>query len=263
MQNKKHIALRWTALAAVLLNVAWNYFSERIDFGAGSMRAISDDYASLFTPAPYAFAIWGLIYAALIVYAVVPLLPSQRSAARFDRLSVPLIAVNVLMGVWIVCFRTRNLSLSVLVIGAALSASIVLFTRAHTSVESRVARMRFTIPFALLAGWLSVATIANVTLWLVSIFGRDLAPGAVPWAAIMISVSVCLAGVVAQRFREITYPCVVAWALFAIAIHDRDESLVITNYAYMAAIASLLFAVWSAYLRASVRKHALRLQTRN
>jgi hypothetical protein len=253
IERNKGMALRYATLAVILANVAWNYFSQAIDFGAGSMREISDRNDNLFTPAPYAFSIWGLIYLAFIVYAAVQLLPSQRNVEYYDRLNPHLIAANVLTSVWIVVFRSGYLGFSVVIIVATLLVALQLFLRAHQIVDTKPARLRLTIPFALFAGWLSVATIANVTQWIVSNEGQNFGLGAWRWAALIIAVAVLLAAVVAQRFRDVTYPAVFAWALFAIAVHDREDSLTITNFAYLAGIACAIIAIWVAYRRALLR----------
>ena len=58
----------------------------RITIGEGSVAQIAQRYPSLFTPAGYAFAIWGLIYLTTLLYALYRLAsPRVRSRARAGR----------------------------------------------------------------------------------------------------------------------------------------------------------------------------------
>src|SRR5215217_2610940 len=86
-----HFGRRVLALVAILANVAFNYVYSMLPLGLPDMKTASDRYPNLFTPAPYAFSIWGLIYLSWIVYAIVGLLPSRRENPLFDRTAGALI----------------------------------------------------------------------------------------------------------------------------------------------------------------------------
>jgi hypothetical protein len=107
---------RWLAVFVVIANIAFNYVSQSLPIGGGAIEDISAKHASLFTPAGYAFAIWGLIYLATLVYAVHQLLPSQRSNYTHDLMVRPLILLNVLATSWIVVFRFELIAFSAAVL---------------------------------------------------------------------------------------------------------------------------------------------------
>ncbi|MFW6369153.1 MAG: tryptophan-rich sensory protein, partial [Myxococcota bacterium] len=67
-------------LVALLAVLVVNWMANALPIGGRTTGEVSAAYPVLFTPAGYAFSIWGLIYLALLVYAVVGLLPSRRSS---------------------------------------------------------------------------------------------------------------------------------------------------------------------------------------
>ena len=62
---KKAYALINTVV--VLAVIFWNYWSNTGAINGHTVGELSDKYANLFTPAGYAFAIWGLIFLGLLV----------------------------------------------------------------------------------------------------------------------------------------------------------------------------------------------------
>lgn len=131
-----------------------------IDEAAGG--ALSTD-ATPVAPGSPAFAIWSVIYAGLVAYAVWQLLPSQRADARQRRLGYLVAASLVLNAAWILSIQFDLLPLSVpvivlLLVVLALAFRITLATRPRGLVEATV--VDGTI--GLYLGWVCVATVANI-----------------------------------------------------------------------------------------------------
>lgn len=66
MKNQKIIAFVNASSLAIALIV--NYLATAKQIFGVSMKDQSDKYFNLFTPAPYAFSIWGFIYLFLIAF---------------------------------------------------------------------------------------------------------------------------------------------------------------------------------------------------
>lgn len=250
-QQASSIVLRWITLAAIFGNVAFNFLSQR---GAGTgenIQQVTYRYDSLFTPAGYAFAIWGVIYLSFIVYGIYQLLPSQRSENVYDRVALPLILVNVLSSVWIVIFRNEMIGLSVFIILSTLIIGLVMYTRMRAAVLKDGYTTWLSVPFSLFAGWISVASIANISIWLTSLGWNGGGWGEIVWAKIMV-IAACVIGVfVAYRFRDLIYPLVVAWACVAIFVARNPEY---HNIA-MSAMASAITLVIAIILLLGARRH--------
>ena len=57
-------------LLSVILVIAINYISQAVRINDTTIGELSQRYSNLFTPASYAFAIWGLIFLSLLAYAL-------------------------------------------------------------------------------------------------------------------------------------------------------------------------------------------------
>ena len=240
---------RWLALVVVIINVAFNYAGQRVPFGEGTIEDISARYDSLFTPAGYAFAIWGLIYAATLVHAIHQLLPSQRNVDAHDRLSRPLIVLNLLGMAWIAVFRFGFITLSVIVIAAMLVTSVLFFVRARgAAVRHELGRL-VLLPATLWFAWLSVAAIANTSLWTVAMDWTESIQ--LQWTLAMIAIATLLGLGVGYRFRNWIYPLVIAWAGMAIWVEHSDDAQLIAT----AGLASAAIMVgWAAYCAMRARR---------
>jgi hypothetical protein len=93
-------------------------------------------------------------------------------------------------------------------------------------------------------GWISVATIANVTDWLyfVNWTGFGLAPQA--WAVVMLVVASVVGLLMAVTRRDAGYLFVFVWSFAGIANKQAAEPLV-ANSAWVAVIFALGLAVYS------------------
>jgi hypothetical protein len=240
---------RWLALIATVLNIAFNYLSQRLALGEGSIAQISARHDSLFTPAPYAFAIWGVIYAATALYAIHQLLPSQRITDAHDRLARPIISLNALAMVWIAAFRFELLAASLLLIVAMLVASALYFVRARAAVVRHELSRWALLPATLWFAWLSVAVIANASLWAAAMGWTGSIQ--IRWTLAMIAIATLLGLGIGYRYRSWLYPLVIAWASAAIWVrHSGNFQLVAT-----AALASTVVLVgWAVYCAVRARR---------
>ena len=66
---KKQQTLSIVNMLAVLFTIGINYYSQLYTIHGNRVSDMSDEYNNLFTPAGYAFAIWGIIFLALFIFA--------------------------------------------------------------------------------------------------------------------------------------------------------------------------------------------------
>lgn len=240
----------------VALAIAYSNLADLISPWGRDIAEVSRRYQNLFTPAPYAFAIWGLIYGAFLAYCVVALLPSRRTMAIYDRLAAPLMLGNVLAALWVAVFRQAWMVASVAILAAVLVCAVVMLRRASAAVEAGKARFAITIPFALFAGWICVATIADVAATLVAYGWRGgvLQPG--QWTAVMLAVATGLGLSLGVGFRQFLVPAVVAWATAAIWVADRNLDRTAMLAAAIATVVCTAAAIVLALRRATTRRPA-------
>lgn len=235
-------AFRVALPAVVVANVAFNYVAERIGLGH-SVEAVSKQYDHLFAPAPYAFWIWGLIYAAFFVYSVVQLREVHRANPVYERLSAMLLLANVLAAAWVAAFRVGWIDVSVGVIALSLLLGIAMFVTAHHARSTHGLSTWITVPFSLYLGWISVATLANVASLLVSLGFQGGAYGPAPFAVGVIVGAVLLSALLALTFRDYLVPAVVAWATFAIMVKHQLTNPSVAAAALVAALVTTFVAL--------------------
>ena len=98
------------------------------------------------------------------------------------------------------------------------------------------------LTFSVYLGWISVATIANVTAFLdfASWNGFGIAPEI--WTFIMLFVAVGVAGLMAYFRQDIAYMLVLVWAFVGIGVEQADTPQV-ANAAYLAAAVVAILVV--------------------
>ncbi|MNC43130.1 hypothetical protein D3C75_919780 [compost metagenome] len=99
------------------------------------------------------------------------------------------------------------------------------------------------LPFSIYLGWISVATIVNISVVLEKNHWDGFGLSDPAWAVIILSIGTLLAVVVSFPFRDSIYPLVFMWAYIAIALeHNDTNSVFITGL--VTACLLLLYSIW-------------------
>jgi hypothetical protein len=103
--------------------------------------------------------------------------------------------------------------------------------------------------FSIYLGWISVATIANIAAWLVSISWGAWGISPVTWTITMIVVATLLGTAMLIKHRDIFFNLVVLWALYGIMSKRLSidplafESIITTTQICMAFIAGAITTI--------------------
>jgi translocator protein len=159
----------------------------------------------------------------------------------------------VLASCWIVTFTHEFIGGSLFVIFCMLFAAIVLFLRARHGVQWGDNPL-IVIPFSIFFGWITVATLANLSVWLVSLGWNGGEIGAQSWNIILILLAAILGIGISIAFRDWIYPLVIAWAAIAISIENRNLYEDVANTGLLAGVSLVIWGAIYAYLRFS-RRH--------
>ena len=239
MKKDSWPGLRAVTLFVVMVNVLYNYVVERFAFSGASIQIVSDRYHNAFSPAPYAFAIWGVIYTAFIAYGIAQLLPAHRARLKLDAVSGMLLVINGLAIVWVSLFRQEQLALSLMIIVGMLTAGIAMYVCAQEAIECGESRW-WRLPSSLFLGWISVATIANVSAFLVGHRIHGGFVGEAPWAISMMLLATIFGVAMAVRYRDFVVPLVIAWGTMAIGVESGHAAGGIAVGAYLLASVAAL-----------------------
>lgn len=213
-----------------------------IDEAAGGALAAD---ATPVAPAGPAFTIWSVIYTGLLSLAVWQALPAQRRHARLRRLDGLLTASLLLNGAWILSVQRGWLGVSVLLIVALLAVLTALFVGCvRTPANGRLEALLLDGTTGLYLGWVSVATVANVTAWLAA--SGVGSPGPVATASAVAVLGVAgLVGVALARFGagRISVALAIVWGLAWVAVGRLAGDLVSVPAAAAAGAAAAAVAV--------------------
>lgn len=237
-------------VVATIFTIAFNGISQALPIGNQTSADVSNRNMTFFTPANYAFSIWGVIYLLLLVYAVYQALPAQRTNPNARKIAWPFILSCVLNCVWITLFQYNQFVLSVIVIVAFLLSLMYIYVTlniGHAQV-SNGERWALHVPFSVYLGWLSVATIANISVLGVANNWGDLFGIAQPtWAAIMLVVATLVGIILAVTRRDVAYVLVFVWAFTAI-VSKQAATPIVANTAVAMVIVLLVVLVGSIFL---------------
>jgi benzodiazapine receptor len=230
---------------ALLVTLVFNGLASANGLNGQTTGEISDRFDVYFVPAGYVFSIWGLIYLGLLAFVVYQALPSQRQNPRLRRIGYLFVVSCLANAVWLVFWHYELFGLSVLAMLVLLVSLIVIYLRlgiGRTSV-STAERWCVRVPFSIYLGWVSVATIANITSALdaANWSGWGIAPTV--WAVIMLVVAGLLAAIVSITRRDVAFLLVIVWASAGIAVKQAATPLVAGAAWALAAAAAAMVAL--------------------
>lgn len=205
--------------------------------------------ATPIAPDTPAFSIWSVIYTALAVFAVVQALPRQGSDPRLRAVSWWVLASMLLNAVWIAVVQAGSVGGSVLVILALLAVLATIYVRlvrlAHTGTATSVVT---DVTVGLYLGWVSVATLANITAFLAVAGVGELGLGATVWSVVVLAAAATLSvayAVFGRRRPTLVVPVglAMAWGLTWIGIGRTEGPVVDQTVAASAFVAAAIALV--------------------
>ena len=232
---------------ALVSTIIINYLSNTGAINNTTIGEVSNNLNSLFTPAGYAFAIWGFIYLLLIgfiFYQGRSLFVNVRDDNFVMRIGWWFVISCVANSVWVFLWLYGHTGLSCLMIFLALFSILkIVMNNAMELWDAPISVIFFLWwPFVFYSGWLTVASIANVASYLNKIGWDGFGMSAEAWTIFMIIVALMINLVVTWTRNMREFALVGAWALIAIAYANYEVGLTI---AYVAGGASIILLVSS------------------
>lgn len=209
----------FTLLVVLIVNFLANY----LPIGGRTTGEVSSAYPSLFTPAGFTFSIWGLIYTLLIAYVIFQLLPRNKYRPIFDRINRHFVVNCAANALWIICWHYEFITLSLILMAVILTSLIGIYRHILPGkLEGFRDHLFIKIPFSLYLGWITVATLANISVEQ-TVIGMD---NWIMTKTVWVFVELALAGAVGTvmiiRYRDPIFGGVVAWAAYGITEKQID-----------------------------------------
>lgn len=208
---------------------------------------ISDSLPTLVTPAGYVFAIWGLIYTALIGFVIYQAQPSQRENPTLRRIGYLFAVSNVANAAWVILWHYELFALTLVAMLVLLGSLLAIYRHLNDNgpagqrATSTGERLLVYAPFSLYLGWISIATIANFSTTLVSLGWTGFGLGAEAWAVVILAVATGLTAAIILTRSDLIYAGVIVWAFAGIIVNQTETAVITTAALGIVVIVATLF----------------------
>src|ERR1051325_2219923 len=187
----KDLVRQYINLLSVLIALIVNILATTLPLNGQDTAEISDRFKVYFVPAGYVFAIWGVIYLFWIAFTIFQLLPRNQQNPRLRRLGYLFAISNLANAAWLFCWHYNRFGLSVIVMLTLLALLITMYLRLNVnrSFVSPAEYWTVDVLFSIYLGWITVATVANISDWLYIIGWNGFGISAQTWAVIMLAIA--------------------------------------------------------------------------
>lgn len=231
-------------VVALVITIVVNYLSNTGVFAGNTMKTISDKYHNYFTPAGYAFSIWGLIYIGLlafVIYAGRGLFKKTEDAWPGVEIGWWFVISCVANSLWVVAWLYDYIGISVVLMIVLLFSLIKIILKTRMELDDlSLEKIAFVWwPFSLYSGWITVALIADLAAYLTKIKWNGFGISEIAWTIIMMIIAGIINLIITWKRNMREFALVGAWALVAIAVSNWNVE---KSIAYSAiTIAVILF----------------------
>jgi hypothetical protein len=221
-KSQSRLPIAIVNLFSFLVMVVVNVLASTVPLGGKTTGQLSDQYPNLFVPAGLTFSIWGIIYILLgvyVVYGLVCSLPKSDQTKDFmERIGVLFIVTCAANAGWILSWQYAILPLSLVFMVILLLSLIAIYNKLNVGRSKAAPAEKYMVhlPMSVYLGWISIATIANVTALLVAYRWNRFGMTEQFWAVAMTGIGIVLGLIMLFSRRDIFYALVVDWAVFGI-----------------------------------------------
>jgi hypothetical protein len=189
---------------------------------------LSNKYQTLVTPAPYAFAIWGIIFSAELVWTVAQCFEPYRSHPLVVKaVGYQFVFASLAQCAWTFAFGLEKLGLSLVCMVCILVPLLTIVSKisaksSHSTTTTTTTKLEYWLlkfPFEIHASWIMAATLINVNVIAVGSEASEAIQTTIGWFSLVVLFGVGVYAVIQkQHYRRVwVVPCVLAWASYAIS----------------------------------------------
>ena len=252
-ESKAKTTLQFANIAGFLGTIVVNYLANALPIAGKSTGELSDLYPNLFTPAGFTFAIWGVIYLLLTLFVIY-------QAKDIHKLNKDPVVEKVggwffvtclaNMG-WIFAWHYQAVGLSLVFMLILLVSLIFIYLRLDIG-RARVTKMeRYLVhlPFSVYLGWISVATIANVSAFLVGTGWNRWGLSEATWTVIVIIAGTVIALNGLRSRGDVFFSLVFVWAFIGIFVRRATVDVSPHPAVLLVLVAAVLFIAYAIGLK--------------
>lgn len=239
----KNTGLKLWAVVTFIIMIAANVLANILPINDITTGELSDYYANLFAPAGYTFSIWGLIYLLLFIYVVYQFFVKPKYESTISKINIYFIISSLANTAWIFAWHYQQIFISLLLMIVILYSLIKIADILKKEKFSFSENLMLSVPFSVYFGWITVATIANVVVFLVSVNWGGFGIEAGVWTMIVLIVGAIIGILRSLQDRKVAYTLVLIWAY--IGILSKHLSSTGFNSAYPIVIYTLYICLFA------------------
>jgi hypothetical protein len=215
---------------------------------------LSDKMPNLFVPSGITFSVWSVIYVLLFLFVTYQarglVKTSVEDAKYLKSIGWFFVLTNIANSCWIFAWHYELVPLSLIFMILLLVSLIAIYLRLGIGL-GRVTHRRdmifFHLPFSVYLGWITVATIANVTAVFVSVGVEPYTFLAVMLTVVVIFVATLITSLMLIKRRDVAFGLVIIWALIGIVIKRLDPTYFVEfTVASAAGLAAIVVSIITA-----------------
>ncbi|GAB3348682.1 hypothetical protein GCM10027566_04260 [Arachidicoccus ginsenosidivorans] len=227
---------------AAVSTIAMGYLSNTGIFNGKTMASVSAEYQTLFTPAGYAFSIWGLIYLSLLGFVIYYGFSLFKANIKEDNtvkevgwwFFISCLANSLWVVVWLYEYTLISVFLMIVLLFSLLKIVVKTKMELHNAPLKKFLFLFW--PFCIYSGWVSVALIADIAAYLTKIGWNGFGLSETIWAVIMIVVAAVVHIFMIWKRNMREFALVLVWSLIAIAVANQNGNTTVVWVAIIIAI---------------------------
>jgi len=209
----KNISIKILVAVTYIAMVVMNFLANALPINNRGTGEISNAYPNLFTPAGPAFSIWGLIYLLLGIYVIYQFVKKdQKTEEVIQKINPFFIATSLANISWIFAWHYDYIAISVAVMTVLLILLIKIADIIRLGNFTTIEKVSIWAPFSIYFGWITVASIANITVFLVSIGWNGFGLADFVWTSIILLVGALIGILRMNKDKNVAYGLVLVWA---------------------------------------------------
>ena len=254
--KKKNILLVAGNSLSIIATIVVNALAVILPLNGKTTQELSDNIPNLFVPAGITFSIWGIIYAFLIIFMIYQILSLRKKqpydTGYIEKIGGWFILASLANITWIFLWHYELVAFSLLAMLVLFFSLLAIYLKLGIglSITTLKEKLAVHVTISIYLGWITVATIANVSAVLVTQNVGELLLGQTTWTILVIAVATLISALILIRRKDIAYNLVIIWALLGIAIKRSSSDPIYgtqMNIVITTAIAILIIIIVMLY----------------
>lgn len=223
-----NVVIKIIAAFLYVCMVLVNILANALPLNNRATGQISDSYPNLFAPAGITFSIWGVIYLLLLGYVIYQFIPRNKNRENkkeklLKNINSYFIVSSLANIAWIFAWHYDYIGISLLLMIVLLISLIKIAEIIRKEHFTTQEKLFISTPFSVYFGWITVATIANVTVFLVSIGWNGFGIADYMWMSIILIIGVIIGILRIRRDKNMAYGLVLIWAYAGILLKHLSD----------------------------------------